>query len=277
MVKAVTILLATAAVLAGGEIEVPYPVNKLPGAATEVFGSALLEPPGSSVYNLFFFPDGRTIVFSRKRNNVFETLITGYRDGRWTEPTASPWSPFFVSKDRAYYAEREKIYAAQKKASGWAEGKLLVEVKNSGPRPSMASNGNLYVPIFVGEGNLDVFVLKLKDGAYLAPERLPAQVNSDRNEEHLFVAPDESYLLFDSERAGGLGKSDLYISERLPDGSWSAAKNLGASVNTPGYDFNSRVSPDGKFLFYVSGTDGRLHWIDFQAVRAGLRASSERR
>jgi Tol biopolymer transport system component len=167
------------------------------------------------------------------------------------------------------------MYVMEKTTSGWSQGKPLITIKDAGPRPTVAENGNIYVPIFdrsQPKPRMDVFVLKLKDGVYQSPERLPDSVNSGGIEEHLYVAPDESYLLFDSDRAGGLGKSDIYISFHKPDGSWSQARNLGAPINTPGFDYNSRVSPDGKYLFYFSAADGQLRWTDFQALVKNLKA-----
>ena len=49
---------------------------------------------------------------------------------------------------------------------------------------------------------------------------------------HPFIAPDESYLIWDDEREGGYGDNDLYISFRQQDGSWGAAINLGDKINT---------------------------------------------
>jgi hypothetical protein len=203
-------------------------------------------------------------------------MISEYEEGRWTPPQIAPPQfaevPTFVSLSKAYYAVRDNIFATEKTAGGWGEGKLVIEVKKSGPRMTVARSGNIYVPVFAASRGLDIAVVRWNDGAYQPPETLPGSVNSDQNEEHLYVAPDERYLLFDSERAGGLGKSDLYISFHRPDGSWSQARNLGAPINTSGFDFNIRVSPDGKYLFYCSGADGQLHWVDFQAVLRPVEA-----
>ena len=50
---------------------------------------------------------------------------------------------------------------------------------------------------------------------------------------HPFIAPDESYLIWDSEREGGFGESDLYISFRQDDGSWGLCHQYGRSRETP--------------------------------------------
>jgi hypothetical protein len=253
-----------------GEVNIDYPGPKPKGLTPEVFAPGFITEPGAHVFNISFALDGQTIVYRRNRDNAFDTMIAEYKEGHWTKPQVAPPRfaevPDFVTPSRAYYAVRDNIFALEKTADGWSDGKPLVEVKKSGPRMSVARSGNIYVPIFTASRGLDIAVVRWKDGAYQPPEMLPDSVNSAKNEEHLYVAPDERYLLFDSERDGGLGKSDLYISFHRPDGSWSQAKNLGATINTAEFDFNIRVSPDGKYLFYCSGADGQLHWVDFQAV-----------
>ena len=64
-------------------------------------------------------------------------------------------------------------------------------------------------------------------------ERLPAYLNSATWDSQAAISCDGRQLYFASTRAGGLGGSDLYTSERLPDGSWSEPRNLGSGVNTP--------------------------------------------
>jgi Tol biopolymer transport system component len=93
-------------------------------------------------------------------------------------------------------------------------------------------------------------------GDFSAAERLPAPINSgvedaDVYEAGVFVAPDESYILFDSNRAGGLGNADIYRSDRRSSG-WSTPQNLGAPINSAALETSATVSPDGKTLYFAS-------------------------
>ena len=83
---------------------------------------------------------------------------------------------------------------------------------------------------------------------------------------HAFIAPDESYIVFDSDnRPGGQGgEGDLYVVFRNPDGSWSDAFNLGDTINTPGTNFCPMVSPDGKYLFYAASRD--IYWVSAEVI-----------
>ena len=94
-------------------------------------------------------------------------------------------------------------------------------------------------------------------------------VNTGKLTAHPFIAPDESYLIWDAEKEGGYGESDLYISYRKKDGSWGAAVNLGSEINSEFDDAFGSVTPDGKYLFFYRGVSpGNLdiYWVDAQFI-----------
>ena len=74
---------------------------------------------------------------------------------------------------------------------------------------------------------------------------------------HPFVAPDGSYLVYDARRPGS-GKSLLFISYRLKDGSWSQGVRVFDQDDAREYESCPTVSPDGKFLFF--GRDHDIYW-----------------
>lgn len=59
-------------------------------------------------------------------------------------------------------------------------------------------------------------------------------------------------LFFASNRPGGYGGYDIYMSLRLPDGSWSSPQNLGEVINTPYDDNYPNIMDDGKTLYFSS-------------------------
>jgi hypothetical protein len=78
------------------------------------------------------------------------------------------------------------------------------------------------------------------------------------------VSPDESYVIFCSERPGGKGKGDLYISFKDKTGEWQPAKILDAGINTEAYEFCPFVTSDGKYLFF--SRDGDIYWMSAQLL-----------
>ena len=118
---------------------------------------------------------------------------------------------------------------------------------------SVAESGNIYYcsDRYGKDGDWGILVSKLENGEYLNPERLPAPANSDFFEGHPYIAPNESYILFSSNREGGYGDVDIYVSFN-DNNIWSEPKNLGDKVNTPSHEVAPYVSPDGKYLFFCS-------------------------
>lgn len=91
---------------------------------------------------------------------------------------------------------------------------------------------------------------------------------------HPFIAPDESYLLFDAQREDGYGDSDIYISFKQKDGTWGNGINLGDKINTNAWDASASITPDGKYLFFSRnvGSDDfenvDVFWVDAKVIYA---------
>jgi hypothetical protein len=67
------------------------------------------------------------------------------------------------------------------------------------------------------------------------------------------IAPDKSFLVFYSVKPGvprGT-ETDLYLTLRGADGTWTKPRNMGPSVNTGYYEFGARISADKKYMFFV--------------------------
>jgi len=66
-----------------------------------------------------------------------------------------------------------------------------------------------------------------------------------------WVAPDQSWMLFASDRPGGFGQSDFFVTYRT-NGEWSVPKNLGEKINDAAAVLTPVVTPDGQWLLYAS-------------------------
>ncbi|HMG94210.1 MAG TPA: hypothetical protein VK589_29325, partial [Chryseolinea sp.] len=115
-------------------------------------------------------------------------------------------------------------------------------------------------------GKSDLYYYSLKDHS-AAIINLGNVINSTSEEWDPFIAPDESYLLFESDRPGGYGGTDIYITFNR-DSSWSQPVNLGSSINTKGYEVAARVSPDGKFLFFdrPQKNEQDIYWVSSDII-----------
>jgi len=95
---------------------------------------------------------------------------------------------------------------------------------------------------------------ELINGRWTKPAPLPLNLNTEYSEFDLQIAPDESYIVFVSNRPGWhdvMGNhNDLYVSFRRMDGSWTEPKNLGEEVNTVG-GVALTLTYDGKYLLFT--------------------------
>lgn len=97
----------------------------------------------------------------------------------------------------------------------------------------------------------DLFISTLNGSEWSKPERLNNNINTDAWEGSCSISSDGRYLYFASEKPGGLGGRDLYVSEKV-DGEWSSAKNLGPTINTQYNEDAPFIHPDGITLFFSS-------------------------
>ena len=88
------------------------------------------------------------------------------------------------------------------------------------------------------------------------PQPLGAGVNGPSADVEAFIDPEERFLVFASNRAGGKGSFDLYISVNR-DSEWQPAVSLGDAVNTAAEESSPTVSSDGRRLLFARSENGR--------------------
>ena len=120
-----------------------------------------------------------------------------------------------------------------------------------------------------------------EEGQYRSIKRMGKEINfSGSSMAHPYIAPDESYMIFDGERPSGFGDCDLYISFKK-NGVWTESYNLGSKINTEQCEMTASVSPDGKYLFFHRGSEkvredgskysaGKIYWVDFIQIKKEL-------
>lgn len=105
---------------------------------------------------------------------------------------------------------------------------------------------------FYRDGNIWEINLNAEKEDEAEAKQLGVNVNSNYHEPSLFFSYDDSKLFIVSDRPGGYGGLDIYVSERLSDDEWSPAKNLGPDVNTEFDEDAPYFDPDGKTLYFSS-------------------------
>lgn len=132
--------------------------------------------------------------------------------------------------------------------------------KNNWGMPSTVAidnniNKNLAKEIFFAQdekGNKNIYSCFYMDGKCTTPTKLNENVNSKSNETFAFLSPDKNILYYTSDRAGGKGGFDIWKSERLENGDWGIAQNLGGKVNTIADEESPVILSDNATLYFSS-------------------------
>lgn len=221
---------------------------------------------GRTVYWAYGLPILSTIVFSR------------FERGRWGEPEVAPFSGRyhdrdpFVSPDgrRLYFCSRRPAPGADRPRNDWdiwyvertASG-AWGEPQRPGP-PVNTDSDELYATetadgtLYFGSartGDWELYRSPRVAGGHGEPENLGEAVNSKAWDFNPMISPDERFLLFSSQRPGGPGSINIYVSFRR-GGAWTPARHVGERVNAGAWQYHPMLSPDGRYLFFCGGARG---------------------
>lgn len=156
-------------------------------------------------------------------NKFFEDIYITMQDGdKWTRPTKIDSSNTYIST-----AINSKYHDAAI-AYNDDETKLYIYRKD------------------------DVWESVLVDGKWSEPVRMNDNLNSKEHEPSVYISPDEKTLILVSNRKGGKGGRDLYMSTRLDDGSWGPVEPMGDEINTIYDDDAPFLTRDGSVLYFSS-------------------------
>lgn len=248
-----------------------------PGLTPKLFApavvSTVLNEDGSPV----FTPDGDEI-FWRIGGSPFSTFVYMKRKrGIWSKPEIAPFSGLYHDAGLAITPDGKRIYFSSKrpftgdkglsKFNTWTtekkNGRWQEPVPVGGPidhpgeyytRVSISADGTLVKQSRMsGKGGWDIFVCARVNGEYTTQVSLPGELNTPRNEYSPEIAPDGSYIVFQSNnREDVIGGIDLFVSFKRADGTWSPGINLGTGVNSGSVEKWPTITPDGKYLFFTS-------------------------
>ena len=259
----------------------PYIGQKPPGMTPEVFEPKFVST-GLDELNSVFSPDGREFYFCVRNFlgavSIFQMTMEGET---WSQPKLLPFASRYGDIDvtmspdgnKLLFSSRRPIpgseeprgdydfWMVERTGNTWGEPIHLSEDINSDSHdyyPMITNSGVIYFSSQrEGPGTNNIYRSELVDGKYAKAVKLGEAINTEHREFDPYISPDESILIFTSNRPEGLGSGDLYISFKDRDGKWMKARHMGDKINTPGSEYCPMISPDGKYLLFTSA--GRGH------------------
>jgi outer membrane protein OmpA-like peptidoglycan-associated protein len=116
----------------------------------------------------------------------------------------------------------------------------------------LSSDGKTLI-LYYEYGGGDIYVSRRDGEDWTKPIPLNENINTpDFWETSAFLTNDGQKLYFTSNRPGGVGNLDIYVSEMEETGDWGKASNLGPVINTPGREDSPALDPDGLTLYFSS-------------------------
>jgi len=263
------------------ELKGPYMGQQPPGDRPERFLPGIVSAHYNAHTAIVFSPDGKEAFWTEMSPPEGKVMGMKMAGDRWTHP-----EPAFKGRDASLSPDGRKIFFIQlrpfrkgekpagetdgwecfwymeRTASGWSEPVSVGEAVNSIGvhwQPSVDKDGHLYFSEF----EKNIYRSEYKNGEYQKPMNITELFkNADLQGNAPFISPDGDYLLFSAQ-------SQLSISFKKKDGSWTGKISLGDEINTRGMNGSPRITPDGKYLFFVSAGQGRpwgIYWASADII-----------
>jgi tetratricopeptide (TPR) repeat protein len=149
--------------------------------------------------------------------------------------------------------------------------------------PELQSDGDMYISCLSSDGkvlylskddnfNSDIYTCSFDGITWGKALRLNKNINTKYWESHGFVSEDGEQLIFASDRPGGFGGLDLYISRKM-EGDWGTPVNLGPKINTPFNEDRPFLINKGRTLFFSS--QGHQNIGGYDLFRADLQTDNK--
>ena len=178
--------------------------------------------------DLEYFPsltiDGKKLIFTRRINNKESFYESDLANDKWNN--AFPLEGKINSPDFNVGAQNIS-----------QDGEWLVFTGCNFPR---------------GFGSCDLYISYLTKNGWSEPQNLGRNVNSEFWESTPSLSPDKRDLYFSSNRTGGYGGKDIWVSHRNENGNWGQPVNLGAAINTAGDESTPFIHADNETLYFNS-------------------------
>lgn len=230
--------------------------------------------------------------YNTKYNSIRNSQDIWYSErdtttGKWTEAVHMEYplntyhynAVFWISPDNnrilirnafidGDYAGNGVSMSYRKKNGGWSKPQALM-IKNFEKYDRGQQNGAtmahdaqtllLYMSEVKGSYNNDIYVSFLQpDGTWSEPKSIGKKINLPKyNEMTPYLAADGETLYFSSDRPGGLGDNDIWMTKRLDKTwlKWSDPVNLGSPINTPDWDAFFTLDAGGEYAYMSSHLD----------------------
>jgi hypothetical protein len=249
--------------------------------------------------------DGNTLYFMRSDfAEADDTILVAHRaDGRWSpprvaafsgqwhdsEPTLSPdgrrlyfvsnrplrpgGMPVTATMDGRSFPGTNLWYVERQADGRWGAPVHVDGALNDGAmiyNPSVAANGDIYFSAHRADSGKAYQIYVARDHGHAAPERLPLGAPA-HNRMDPAIDPQGRFLLYAGDEGDALGRADIYIVFRRPDGRWARPEHLGDGINSRALENAPSLGPAFGELFVSSNRRDEVRYPKPRDDAASLR------
>lgn len=253
-----------------------YLSQKPPGSTPVKFAPEFLVAATQHEFGSVFSSDGNEFFWAVDTGGKAEIRFTKISNGQWTSPATLISHDVFSYNDpmlspdesRLYFISDQPlsqpgekkdydIWFVERQRNGWSapiNAGLPINSDKNEYYISFSENGTIFFSSNRSvsnerQANYDIYAAAaIEAGSFREPLPVGDSINMRDYEADVFVAPDESYLIFCGDHLDGFGKGDLYISFKNADATWTKARNMGDAINTAGHELCPFVTRDGKYF-----------------------------
>lgn len=253
----------------------PYLGQKPPVNDPVIFAPGIISN-GRNHSSVAISPDGKELYWSGMQRKIWFSKL---ESERWTKPEVISFckeesfeydNPFITPDGNKLYftsfrpgavsEDKETIWYSQRSQSGWLDPQPISSDVNETPLHwsiSVSDIGTLYFQFQDASGKSlggigDIYYSKLVNGEYKKPVSIGSAINTPATETCPHIAPDESYIVFTRFDETDVKNTGIFISYKGKSDEWLPAVMAEGGTKEKG-GLSPRISPDGKYLFYVNG------------------------
>lgn len=173
------------------------------------------------------YPDIRPVVSGDGTKMAFVTELPFYDGAFFTEKTADGWSyPQMITQMMGFDAD---VYPV-----------------------ALSYDGTEMILYYDDEYIGNLYHSKMEGGLWAPATKMGENISTKFWESHACFSKDGQLLYFTSNRKGGHGGLDIYLSEKQADGKWGPPLNLGSTINSRYNEESPYLTEDGQVLYFSS-------------------------
>ena len=174
--------------------------------------------------------------------------------------TADEKTLFFTARNGNARTDDEDIFISTKDTFGeWTTPESIsrnINTRFNEGTCSISADGRMMIFTACegrqGYGSCDLYVTYKIGEEWSVPNNLGPNINSPQWDSQPSLSADGNTLYFVSNRPGGIGSRDIYVSYRNEAGDWTMAQNLGEPINTSSDEVSPFIHANGLTFFFAS-------------------------